>query len=191
MRLVRNPTNRGKGYAVRKGFQSSRGEYVLVSDADLSTPLEEIQKLWIPIEHGYDIAIASRALPDSSIEVRQPWYRENMGRIFNVFVRFLVLRGIHDTQCGFKLFTRRAALAISQRMTIDRFAFDVEMLFLARAMGYRIAEIPVVWRNSAATTVHPVWDAIDMLHALPVIRWNYISGRYDNDAGSSDSTRPA
>jgi dolichyl-phosphate beta-glucosyltransferase len=151
--VLRNEGNRGKGYAVRRGMRAARGERRLMSDADLSTPIEELGRLEACLEGGHDVAIGSRALPGARIEVRQPWYRENMGRLFNVFVRVLAVPGLHDTQCGFKLFSARAAEAIFTAARLDGFSFDVEALFIARQLGYRIAEVPVVWRNDAATRV--------------------------------------
>jgi dolichyl-phosphate beta-glucosyltransferase len=151
--VLRNEGNRGKGYAVRRGMRAARGERRLMSDADLSTPIEELGRLEACLENGHDVAIGSRALPGARIEVRQPWYRENMGRLFNVFVRVLAVPGLRDTQCGFKLFSARAAEAIFTAARLDGFSFDVEALFIARRLGYRIAEVPVVWRNDAATRV--------------------------------------
>jgi dolichyl-phosphate beta-glucosyltransferase len=179
IQLLRNSSNRGKGFSVRRGFLRARGKYLLFSDADLSTPIEEVEKLLGLLRNGYDIAIGSRALPESRIEVRQPWHRQHMGRLFNVLVQALVLRGIRDTQCGFKCFTREAALDICRRMTRKRFAFDVEMLYLAEVMGYRVGEIPVVWRNSPETKVHVLRDSTSMFSDLLSIRWNRLRGRYD------------
>lgn len=179
IRLLQNGWNRGKGFSVRSGFLHARGEYLLFSDADLSTPIQEIEKLLAALHEPCEIAIASRALPGSSIEVHQPRYRENMGRLFNVLVQALVVPSIRDTQCGFKCFARRAALDICQRMTLDRFGFDVEMLYLAHRLGYRVREVPVVWRNSPQTRVHVLRDCSSMLYDLLRIRWNAAYGRYD------------
>jgi dolichyl-phosphate beta-glucosyltransferase len=177
--LLQNGRNRGKGFSVRRGFLHARGDYLLFSDADLSTPIEEVEPLFAALQGSCDIAIGSRALPGSRVEVHQPWYREHMGRLFNVFVQALAVPGIHDTQCGFKCFTREAALEICQRMTAERFGFDVEMLYVARRLGYRVQEVPVVWRNSAQSRVRVWWDSISMIHDLLRIRWNSICGRYD------------
>jgi len=177
--LLQNGRNRGKGFSVRNGFLHACGEYLLFSDADLSTPIEEVEQLFAALREPCDIAIASRGLPGSRIEVHQPWYRENMGRVFNVLVRALAVPGIRDTQCGFKCFTREAALDICQRMTRERFGFDVEMLYLARRLGYRVREVPAVWRNSPQTRVHAVRDSASMAGDLLRIRWNDVRGRYD------------
>jgi dolichyl-phosphate beta-glucosyltransferase len=177
--LLQNDRNRGKGFSVRQGFLHARGEYLLFSDADLSTPIEEVETLLAALYESCDIAIGSRALPGSRVEVHQPWYRENMGRLFNLFVQALAVPGIHDTQCGFKCFGREAARAICQRMTTERFGFDVEMLYLARRLGYRVREVPVVWRNSPQSRVRVWRDSICMITELLRIRWNSVRGRYN------------
>ena len=177
--MLQNDRNRGKGFSVRQGFLHARGEYLLFSDADLSTPIEEVERLLAALHESCDIAIGSRALPGSRVEVHQPWYRENMGRLFNLFVQALAVPGIHDTQCGFKCFGREAALAICQRMTTERFGFDVEMLYLARRLGYRVREVPVVWRNSPQSRVRVWRDSISMINELLRIRWNSVRGRYN------------
>jgi dolichyl-phosphate beta-glucosyltransferase len=151
--VIRYAPNHGKGYAVRRGMRAARGARRLMTDADLSTPIAEMDRLAARMDEGNDVVIASRALPESRIEVRQPWYRENVGRLFNVFVRALAVPGIADTQCGFKLFTARAADDVFATTRLDGFSFDVEALFLARRAGFRIDEIPVTWRNDAATRV--------------------------------------
>ncbi len=183
--LLQNGRNRGKGFSVRNGFLHACGKYLLFSDADLSTPIEDVEKLFVALREPCDVAIGSRALPDSRVEVHQPWYRENMGRLFNVFVQALAVPGILDTQCGFKCFTREAALAICERMTCERFGFDVEMLYLAQRLGYRVREVPVVWRNSPQTRVHALRDSGSMLCDLLRIRWNAVRGRYDRPTGES------
>jgi dolichyl-phosphate beta-glucosyltransferase len=124
-----------------------------MTDADLSTPIEELDRLLAVQRAGADVVIGSRAVSGANIEVRQPWYRENMGRLFNLLVRVLAVPGLHDTQCGFKLFSARAATEVFSRARLDGFSFDVEALFLARRAGFRIDEIPVTWRNDAATRV--------------------------------------
>jgi dolichyl-phosphate beta-glucosyltransferase len=177
--MLQNDRNRGKGFSVRQGFLHARGEYLLFSDADLSTPIEEVETLLAALYESCDIAIGSRALPGSRVEVHQPWYRENMGRLFNLFVQALAVPGIHDTQCGFKCFGREAARAICQRMTTERFGFDVEMLYLARRLGYRVREVPVVWRNSPQSRVRVWRDSICMITELLRIRWNSVRGRYN------------
>jgi dolichyl-phosphate beta-glucosyltransferase len=153
VRVLRHQPNRGKGYAARRGMLAATGERRLMTDADLSTPIEELAGLEAALDRGYDVAIGSRAIAGARIEVRQPAYREAMGRLFNVLVQALLLPGLSDTQCGFKLFTAGAAEAAFSPCRLDGFSFDVEALYAARRRGLRIAEVPVVWRNDAATRV--------------------------------------
>jgi len=175
--VLRNEANRGKGYAVRRGMLAARGTRRLMTDADLSTPIEELDRLAARMDEGHDVVIGSRALPGARIEVRQPWYRENMGRLFNLFVRALAVPGVMDTQCGFKLFSAAAARDVFSSARLDGFSFDVEALFLARRKGYRIAEVPVVWRNDAASRVSLVRGFLAFPDLLR-IRANDWSGRY-------------
>lgn len=169
---------RGKGAAVRTGMLAARGEYVLFSDADLSTPIAEVEKLLEAIRRGHEVAIGSRALPESNITVHQPWYRELVGRMGNLLVRIVAVRGIADTQCGFKLYPRQVAQRLfgAQRMT--GIAFDMEMLFLAQRLGLRIAEVPVTWVDNPDTRFSRVRDSLDALKDLVRIRWNWLRGRY-------------
>jgi dolichyl-phosphate beta-glucosyltransferase len=153
VRLLRHEPNRGKGYAVRRGMLAATGGRRLMTDADLSTPIEELAKLEAELDRGFDVAIGSRAIAGARIEVHQPAYREAMGRAFNLLVQGLLLPGLHDTQCGFKLFTAAAATAAFSATRLDGFSFDVEALYVTRRRGLRIAEVPVVWRNDAATRV--------------------------------------
>jgi dolichyl-phosphate beta-glucosyltransferase len=153
VRLLRHEPNRGKGYAVRRGMLAATGGRRLMSDADLSTPIEELARLEAEIDRGFDVAIGSRAVAGARIEVRQPAYREAMGRLFNRLVQALLLPGLADTQCGFKLFTAAAAEAAFSVSRLDGFSFDVEALYVARRRGLRIAEVPIVWRNDTATRV--------------------------------------
>jgi dolichyl-phosphate beta-glucosyltransferase len=177
LRLLRNDTNRGKGFTVRRGMLDAAGDAVLFSDADLSTPIEEYDKL-LGFLDGHELVIASRSLPDSDVAVRQPAYREMMGRIFNVFVQVLLVRGVIDTQCGFKLMRADAARAIAGLMRIDRFSFDVEMIVIARRLGYRYVDVPVRWINSAGSRVHPVRDSVNMMLDLFRIKLYDIAGYY-------------
>ncbi len=145
--------NRGKGYAVRYGALAATGDVVLFSDADLSTPIEEMEKMLQLIGQGYDLVIGSRAHAHSEIRRHQPFYREIAGKLFNILVRLLVTRNFRDTQCGFKLFRRAPMLPVLRAQRIDGFAFDVEMITLAEAGGLKVAEVPVVWINSPASRV--------------------------------------
>lgn len=176
--VLTNPGNRGKGYSVRRGMLAARGDLRLMCDADLSTPIEEFPRLLSRLDDGHDVAIGSRALPDSRVEVRQPLYRESMGRLFNRLVRLLFLSGLHDTQCGFKLFTARAAALAFEPARLDGFSFDVESLFIARRRGLKIAEVAVTWRNDAASRVGMARGALAFFDLLR-IRANDLAGRYD------------
>lgn len=178
VRLLQCGVNGGKGYAVQQGMLRARGEYLLFSDADLSTPIEEVEKLFPWMQSGFDVVIGSRGLSGSDIRIHQPWYREHMGKVFNGFVRMLVLGGIRDTQCGFKLFRRSVAHEIFPRQQLDGFCFDVELLWLARKFGFRIKEVPIVWYNEEQSRVHPVKDARRMLMDLIRIRIRDWRGGY-------------
>lgn len=169
VRLLKNQVNRGKGHSVRKGMLAAQGEWILFMDADSSTPIEDIEKL-LAFSSTHDVIIGSRAMPDSNVEVRQNILRETMGKIFNVMVQVLVFPGIRDTQCGFKLFSRAAARAIFELARSDGFAFDVEALLLARRLAFKVREVPVTWRNSPASRVHPIRDSARMFWDILKIR---------------------
>jgi len=174
LRIIKNGKNRGKGFSVKNGIFNSSGEYILFSDADLSTPIEEVDKLFGAINNGYDIVIGSRALKESQVIISQPWYRETMGKVFNLFVKSIVLKGFNDTQCGFKLFKSDTARYIASRLKIEGFSFDVEMLYIAIKKGYNIKEMPVVWLNSARSKVSPILDSARMF--LDLIKIKTIHG---------------
>lgn len=178
VRIIKNEHNMGKGHAVRAGVMEARGELILVSDADLSTPISELEKLMARIDGGADIAIGSRRLKGSELMIPQPWYRERMGRIFNILVRTLVMGGIMDTQCGFKLLRREPARRIFGLARLNGFAFEVEALYLARILGYKTSEVPVIWLDSPSSRLSPVGDPINMVSDLFRIRLNRILKRY-------------
>lgn len=178
IRLVSYPQNRGKGFAVKTGVLASSGQYILFSDADLSTPIREVRKLLQALQEGYDIAIGSRACRAAKILKRQPLYRVCMGKTYNKFVQLLTFSGISDTQCGFKCFKRSAALEIFGSCRIDGFSFDVEALFVAQRQGLRIKEIGVLWQNSPLSKVHPVIHSLQMLRDLFGIRFYSLLGYY-------------
>lgn len=169
-RVIRRDRNRGKGASVKEGVLAASGEVILFSDDDLSTPIGEFDKLLAALQAGADVAIGSRALPGSDIEVRQRRPRELMGKTFNLLVRLLVLKGYRDTQCGFKAFRRAAAMDLFSRLRTDGFGFDVEVLVFCRELGYRVAEVPVVWRDSRPSRVRLFRGSLAMLRDLLRIR---------------------
>ena len=180
--LVENPGNRGKGFSVRNGMLHAHGDICLFSDADLSSPIAEAQKLFDAIAHGADIAIGSRWLRAELQTERQPLYRQAFGRIYNLVLRvFLGLR-FADTQCGFKAFRRDAAQRIFPLQRIERWGFDPEILFLARRAGLRVEEVPVLWAHSEGTRLHPFRDGLRMFLEVIRIRWYAIAGNYAADA---------
>jgi dolichyl-phosphate beta-glucosyltransferase len=168
--LISYRPNRGKGHAVRVGVQKARGDLVLFTDADLATPLDELEVLLAGLRDGHDIAIASRGIAGAQRVVRQPWYRELAGRCFNLMVRVLAVPGIHDTQCGFKLFPGPVAQDVFARYEEDGFSFDIEVLHIARRLGYRIAEIPVRWMHRDGSKVRMSRDVPRMFLSLLRIR---------------------
>lgn len=178
VRVLRHPVNLGKGAAVKTGFMQAAGELVFFSDADLSTPIAHLPDFIAHARRGNDIVIGSRALEASVITQRQRWYRENMGRMFNRLVRMLVLRGLRDTQCGFKCFHRKTCLPVFELQRLVGFCFDVELLFIARSQGLKILEVPVTWHNSPDSRVHALRDSVRMFLDLLRIRANGLAGRY-------------
>jgi dolichyl-phosphate beta-glucosyltransferase len=175
LRVLVHERNRGKGAAVRTGFAASRGRRVLISDADLATPIDELATLE---RHADDrsVVIGSRGVDRSFIVQAQPWYRDLMGRIFNLCVQTLAVPGVRDTQCGFKLYPGNLARALADVQRIDGFAWDVEHLVIARAWGCRIREVPVHWRHVEASRVHPVRHSTQMLWSLVGLAWRRATG---------------
>jgi len=177
LRVVRNGRNRGKGYSVRHGMQEARGEYVLFTDADLSAPIEEADKLLSALDR-YEVAIGSRALDRSLIKVRESPFREFAGIVFNRIVRMVLRLPFVDTQCGFKAFRRERCRIIFEQQRIERFGFDPELLYLARHHGLKAIEIPVLWSHSPATKINMMRDSVQMFVDVFTIRWNALCGRY-------------
>lgn len=178
IRVLRNPGNRGKGYSVRHGMLEARGEWRLFTDADLSTPIQELEKLWCAVSGGKDqIAIGSRAIDRSLIGVHQPGYRETMGRFFNSVMRVATGLDISDTQCGFKLFRGDAARESFSRQRLERFGFDAEVLYIASRRGYGIAEVPVRWNHVEGSKVGML-TGLRAFTELAEIRVNSLRGRY-------------
>ena len=176
--VLRSPRNFGKGASVRRGMLAARYADILFTDADLSTPIEEAAKLRAALAGGADVAIGSRRVAGSDVRVRQPWLRGLAGRTFSRLVSLLLLPGIGDSQCGFKAFRRPAALEIFGRQRLERFGFDAEVLFLARRLGYRVVEIPIIWRDDPRSRVRLVRDSGGMLLDLGRVRLNAWTGRY-------------
>jgi dolichyl-phosphate beta-glucosyltransferase len=177
-RLLENPGNRGKGYTVRHGMLEAQGDWALYTDADLSSPIEELEKLWTAAEReGAEIAFGSRAVDRSLVGVHQPWAREMSGRLFNLAMRGVTGLPFRDTQCGFKLFERRTARAVFSRQQLEGFGFDVEVLFIAQRLGHKIVEVPVRWNNVEGTKVSLLAGAKAFLDPLR-IRRNGLRGRY-------------
>jgi dolichyl-phosphate beta-glucosyltransferase len=180
-RVISNGVNRGKGYSVRRGMLEAHGCIVLFTDADLSAPIEEADKLFSALE-THDVAIGSRALDRGLIAVHQSRFRELAGIIFNAIVRLCLRLPFVDTQCGFKAFRREPCRIIFEQQRIERFGFDPELLYLARRHGLRAVEIPVRWGHSPATKVNMFRDSLQMFLDVLIIRWNAIAGRYPRSA---------
>jgi dolichyl-phosphate beta-glucosyltransferase len=171
-RVLRHDRNRGKGAAVRTGVLASAGASVLISDADFSTPIEEVEKL-----AGYlaeaELVLGSRALAASRISRRQPLYREVMGKTFNLLIRAVGVRGFRDTQCGFKLALGDAARALCSELTVEGFAYDVELIWLALQRGHRVVEVGVAWADSPDSRVDPIRSSLSMIRDVLLIRWRH------------------
>jgi dolichyl-phosphate beta-glucosyltransferase len=187
LRLLRLD-HRGKGFAVRAGALAARGEYVLLCDADLAVPIEDWKRLRQVLENGFDLAIGSREGLGAR-RMGEPWYRHVMGRVFNMIVRAIAVGGIQDTQCGFKALRQSVAADLFERVRIYGAdaprvhgaavtAYDVELLFLARRRGYRIAEVPVPWRYGTETKVSPIRDSWRNLRDVLKVRWYALRGKY-------------
>jgi dolichyl-phosphate beta-glucosyltransferase len=178
VRLIENPGNCGKGYSVRNGMLHASGERLLFTDADLSSPIEESEKLFAALDAGAEVAMGSRWLQRELQKVRQPMYRQFLGRLFNFVLRMILGVKYKDTQCGFKAFTRNAADVIFPRQQIERWGFDPEILYLAKKFHLKIAEVPVEWAHDDRSKINPVVDGIKMATELLRVRWYDISGKY-------------
>ncbi len=186
VRLMENPGNRGKGYSVRSGMLQALGEVVMFTDADLSSPIDEAERLFAAIAEGADIAIGSRWLESSRQTHRQPLYRQFFGRCFNAVTRGVMALPFADTQCGFKAFTRNAAQTVFQLQTIDRWGFDPEILFIALKRGFRVVEVPVSWGHDERTRMSYIKDGMKMLEEIATIRWNALRGHYRKQIQAMD-----
>lgn len=188
LRLLQNPGNRGKGYSVRNGMLHANGEIILFSDADLSSPIEEADKLFAALAAGADVAIGSRWLRAELQTHRQPLHRQLFGRIFNLLLRILLGLRYRDTQCGFKAFNRRAAQSIFPLQHIERWGFDPEILYLARKFGLKVQEVPVLWAHREGTRINPLRDGIRMFGEILKVRWYALTGKYDPTSPSAVAT---
>lgn len=179
VKLIQNPGNRGKGFSVRNGLLQARGEYVMFTDADLSAPIEEAERLFRALDEGADVAMGSRWLDKQKQIVHQPLYRRFFGRCFNAVVRIGMGLPYKDTQCGFKAFKHAAAQTIFRLQTIERWGFDPEILFIARKLKYKIAEVPVTWGHDERSRISYLKDGTKMLEEMLVVRKNSVRGKYD------------
>jgi dolichyl-phosphate beta-glucosyltransferase len=185
VRVLRNQGNRGKGFSVRHGVLEARGELILFTDADLSAPIEEADKLLAAMESSHaDAVVGSRALQRELIGAHQSLFREWGGRFFNLLVRIFSGLKIYDTQCGFKLFRSRTTRRAFELQRVDRFGFDPEILFLVERMGGKVVEVPVRWNHNPATKVHYLRDSLHMTLDLVVLRWRALTGGYEKAVGS-------
>jgi dolichyl-phosphate beta-glucosyltransferase len=178
VRLIENPGNRGKGYSVRNGMLNASGQILLFTDADLSSPIEEASKLFAAIQAGADVAIGSRWVQPNLQAQRQSLLRQFYGRIFNFALRILLGLKFKDTQCGFKAFTRNAAVMLFPAQTIERWGFDAELLYIAQRLGLNIKEVAVVWSHTEGTRISPLRDGLRMFTEVLAIRWNALTGKY-------------
>ena len=170
--LLQSKINYGKGFSIKKGIMHAKGKYILFSDADLSTPIEEVEKLLPFLQNGYDIAIGSRAKKDSEILRHQKWLREYMGKTFNLLIKLLLFKDIDDTQCGFKCYKKDVAREVFSEQKIQGFCFDVENLYLAKKKNYSVKEVPIQWCNEENSKVRMVRDSLKMFIDLLRIRLN-------------------
>jgi dolichyl-phosphate beta-glucosyltransferase len=178
LRLIENPGNHGKGYSVRNGMLNAQGEYLLFTDADLSAPIEEAPKLFSALETGADIAIGSRWLQPELQTQRQSLLRQFYGRLFNLALRIFLGLNFKDTQCGFKAFSSHAVQVLFRLQKIERWAFDPELLYLARRKRLKVVEVPVRWAHAKGTRLHPLRDGIRMFGEVLKIRWYTLTGKY-------------
>ena len=178
VRLIQNPQNMGKGFSVKLGMINAKYDPVLFIDADLATPIEETTKFIEAIQEGYDVVIASRNIEGAKITVEQPKYRQVLGKAFPMIVKGMILDEIKDTQCGFKMFKKDAARKIFPRQTVKRWAFDVEVLYIAKQLNFKIKELPVKWMDKGNSKLSPIKDSARMLNEVFKIKYNDWKGEY-------------
>ena len=189
IRLLENSGNRGKGYSVRNGMLHAKGDVLLFTDADLSSPIYEATKLFAALEQGADVAIGSRWLQAALQTERQPWYRQLYGRLFNLGLRIVLGLKYRDTQCGFKAFTRQAAQTVFSRQRVERWGFDPELLFLADKFKLRTVEVPVEWAHDHRSKISPVRDGLKMGVEMLDVRWNDLRGLYAHPSMTVDDSQ--
>ncbi|MBV9670537.1 MAG: glycosyltransferase family 2 protein [Acidobacteriales bacterium] len=190
VRLVQNPGNRGKGYAVKHGMLSGKGRIMLMTDADLSSPIEESLKLFAAIDSGVAVAIGSRWIDPSLQTVRQSWFRQLGGRGLNILIRLILGLPFKDTQCGFKAFSREAVAKLFPLQRVDRWGFDPELLYIAKRQGLTTVEVGVHWANDERSKLHPFRDALRILEDVMRVRKYAIAGTYDRTQGDALAARP-
>ncbi len=188
LHLIENPGNRGKGYSVRNGLLQAAGDIVMFTDADLSAPMEEANRLLAAIAAGADVAIGSRWMDRARQTIQQPLYRQVFGRCFNGITRGVMGLPFKDTQCGFKAFRREAAQVIFRLQRIERWGFDPEILFIARKLRFSIVEVPVTWGHDERSRMSYLKDGMKMLEEMAVIRYNSLAGRYDQAIAAMKDT---
>jgi len=188
LHLIQNQGNRGKGYSVRNGLLQAAGDVVMFTDADLSAPMEEAERLIAAIHDGADVAIGSRWMDRTRQTIHQPLYRQFFGRCFNWITRTVMGLPFKDTQCGFKAFKRPAAQIVFRLQRIERWGFDPEILFIARKLKYTIREVPVTWGHDERSRISYLKDGMKMLEDMAVIRFNSLAGRYDEDIAAMKDT---
>ncbi|HEY0263775.1 MAG TPA: dolichyl-phosphate beta-glucosyltransferase [Granulicella sp.] len=188
LHLIQNPGNRGKGYSVRNGLLQAAGDVVMFTDADLSAPMEEAQRLLDALDAGADVAIGSRWLDRARQTIHQPLYRQFFGRCFNWITRLVMGLPYRDTQCGFKAFKRPAAQIVFRLQRIERWGFDPEILFIARKLQYSIVEVPVTWGHDERSRISYLRDGLKMLEEMAIIRVNSLMGRYTQDIAALKDT---
>jgi glycosyltransferase involved in cell wall biosynthesis len=188
VRLIQNPGNQGKGFAVRNGMLNARGKVLLFTDADLSSPISEASKLFIALEKGADVAMGSRWLDPSLQFQRQSLKRQVMSRAFNIFTRAVLTFPYHDTQCGFKAFSRRAAEMIFPLQRIQRWGFDAEIIYLAHHLKLNVAEVPVAWGHDERSKIHPWRDGFYMGLDTLKVRGYSLTGGYRRSKAENEST---
>ncbi len=181
--LVLRMPHRGKGHAVKSGMLAAQGRYRFLCDADLSMPIEQLERFFPVVESGIEVALGSREAAGAR-RFNEPGHRHTMGRIFNAVIRTLAVPGVKDTQCGFKLFSARAAEHLFAQQALDGFGFDVELLYIARKSGLRMAEVGIDWYHMQESKVRPLRDSIGMLRDVLHVRWNAVRGRYRYQVGA-------